>query len=221
MSVRELAKQERVDRALNAARAILRRDGLDGLQIRSIADEAGLAVRTLYNQFGGGKSDVLLALMSQELNELSAELDALKLDDGIEMSRAIITVSIERFRASEDMMRPLMALTYASSDKGTTMLANQARGLQEFAIAKAIRQRQLDDLVPATVLAHLVLDAYSNAGHRWARGSIDHEGFEAQALHTWSCLLLGLAKGETRTRMEAEIQRLAPRMQELVKAAQT
>lgn len=221
MSIRELAKQERVDRALNAARDILLRDGIEGLQIRTIAEEAGLAVRTLYNQFGGGKSDFLLALMSRELDELSAELDALQLDDGMGMSRAIITISIERFRLSQDVMRPLMALTYASSDKGTAMLANQARGLQERAIAKAVEQHQLSNLVPVTVLAHLILDAYSNAGHRWARGSLDHNGFETQALHTWSCLLLGLAKGDARTRLEAEIRRLAPRMQHLVKAVQS
>ena len=219
MSVRESAKQERVQRALDAARQILRRDGVDGLQIRTIADEAGLAVRTLYNQFGGGKSDVLLALMSQEMDELAAELDALQLDDGIDMSRAVITVSIARFRASQDVMRPLMALTYSTSDKGTAMLANQARGLQERAVARAIENGQLSDLVPVRVLAHLILDAYANAGHRWARGSLDHKGFETQALHTWSCLLLGLALGETRSRFEREIKRLTPDMRRLVKTA--
>ncbi len=219
MSVRESAKQERIQRALDAARAILRRDGVDGLQIRTIAEEAGLAVRTLYNQFSGGKSDVLLRLMSQELDELAQDLDALQLDDGIEMSRAIITVSIARFRVSEDVMRPLMALTYSTSDKGTAMLANQARGLQERAIARAVEDRQLSDLVPVRVLAHLILDAYANAGHRWARGSLDHKGFETQALHTWSCLLLGIAQGKTRDRFEQEIKRLTPGMQKLVKTA--
>jgi len=212
MSVRETAKRKRVEQALGAARQILKRDGVDGLQIRSIAAEAGLAYRTLYNQFSGGKSDVLLALMSQELDELSNELDALKLDDGIELSRAIITVSIARFQRNEDVMRPLMTLTYATSDEGTAMLANQARALQEKAMSMAIESGQLDDLVPAAVLAHLILDAYANAGHRWARGAVDHEGFEAQALHTWACLLLGLANAATRERLLAEIKTLAPKM---------
>lgn len=216
MSIREQAKRERVQRALSAARAILQRDGVDGLQIRSIADEAGLAVRTLYNQFGGGKRDVLLALMSQELDELARDLDALHLDDGIEMSRAVITVSIKRFHRSEDVMRPLMSLTYGTTDEGTALLGHQARQLQERAVSKAIEDGQLRDIAHPRVLSHFILDAYSNAGHRWARQSIGHQGFEAQALHAWACLLLGLAQGETKERLEAEIARLSTRVNELV-----
>ncbi|WP_422362853.1 TetR/AcrR family transcriptional regulator [Pyruvatibacter mobilis] len=213
---RERAKQARVQRALDAARSILRREGVEGLQIRSIADEAGLAVRTLYNQFSGGKLDVLMALMSQELDDLAQALEQLHLDDGIEISRAVITVSIDRFRKSEDVMRPLMSLTYGTTDEQTAYLGNKARQLQERAVAKAIEDGQLRAIMPPRVLGHFILDAYANAGHRWARGALDHEGFEAQALNAWACLLLGLAEGDTRTRLEAEIAALAPRVEQQV-----
>ena len=59
------------DRILAAARAGLNRDGLDGLCMAAIAAEAGVARRTIYNQFTGRQ-----ALFRASRTALAAEFSA-------------------------------------------------------------------------------------------------------------------------------------------------
>ncbi|MCG8592010.1 MAG: TetR/AcrR family transcriptional regulator [Proteobacteria bacterium] len=216
MSLRERGKQRRAERALQAARRILVEEGVEGLQMRALADRAELSVRTLYNHFGS-KAEVMTALGARALDELAAELAALAIDDGLALSRAIITVSIARFHADRELMRPLMAANYSgAAAEGGSLLIEQARGLQEVALEAAIEARQLTRDVPPRQLAHQILCSYNQAALSWAQGQIGHRAFETQALHAWACLLLGFARGPVRTTLLAELAALEPRMTSLV-----
>lgn len=205
MELRERGKQRRVERALAAAREILIEEGIGGLQMRALAERAELSVRTLYNQFGS-KAEVVTALASRALDELATELEGLALEDGLDLSRAVISVSIARFHAERELLRPLWAATYfGGAAEGAALLHAQARALQEHALGRAMAARQLEETVPARHLAHQVLASYNQAAIRWAAGDIDHRAFETQAVHAWACLLLGLARGPARVRLLEEI----------------
>jgi hypothetical protein len=87
-------------------------------------------------------------------------------------------------------------------------LYTQARGLQEDALAQAMRARQLAGIVAPRHLAHQVLSAYNQAGLHWALGEFGPRAFETQVLHAWCCMLLGLGRGRTRARLLAELETL-------------
>ena len=59
---------------LQAVGEIIAADGVDGLTMRKLADRANVAVATLYNQFDD-RSGVLVAFVSNGLDELEFELD--------------------------------------------------------------------------------------------------------------------------------------------------
>ena len=59
---------------LTAVGEIIAADGVDGLTMRKLADRAGVAVATLYNQFTD-REGVLVAFVSNGLDELEFELD--------------------------------------------------------------------------------------------------------------------------------------------------
>jgi AcrR family transcriptional regulator len=217
MNLRERGKARRVQRALAAAREILAAEGAEGLQMRALAERAELSVRTLYNHFGG-KADVVTALVSQCLDELAAELEALAIEgDGLARSRAIITVSVARFHADRELMRPLLAASISgAAAEGGALLTEQARSLQEHALETAMRSRQLARTLPARHLAHQVLSAYNQAAFSWACRDLGHRAFETQALHAWACLLLGFARGATRTVLLEDLEMLEPGMARIV-----
>ena len=52
MSLHEQNKQRNRDRILTAADEIIRKDGLEALSMRHLADYAGVSLRTPYNLFG-------------------------------------------------------------------------------------------------------------------------------------------------------------------------
>ena len=74
--LRERQKAERGRRILQAASARFRAAGYDATRIEEIAEAAGVSVGTLYNYFGA-KGDVLVAIVSLEVEEILAEGAAL------------------------------------------------------------------------------------------------------------------------------------------------
>jgi len=68
MTRREQAKDQKRDRICAAAEYIIRREGIEKLTMRRLAEQAGVSLRTPYNLLGS-KTDVLIALLE------GAELD--------------------------------------------------------------------------------------------------------------------------------------------------
>lgn len=65
--------QERQARILTAARMILGSSGYEGLTMRALAEEAGVAKKTLYNQFAG-KDDLVLMATTDVLQKITAKV---------------------------------------------------------------------------------------------------------------------------------------------------
>ena len=64
-------KQDRAQRILKAARLLFDRNGYGATAMEEVADQAGLAVGTIYNYFPS-KNDLLVAIMKREAERLSA-----------------------------------------------------------------------------------------------------------------------------------------------------
>ncbi|WP_194166502.1 TetR/AcrR family transcriptional regulator [Mycolicibacterium sp. P9-22] len=71
---RRTASREVSAALLNAAGAVLDRDGTDGVTVRAVAHEAAVAPMSVYNRFDN-KDGLLVALATRALEELAAAID--------------------------------------------------------------------------------------------------------------------------------------------------
>lgn len=93
---------------LAAVGEIVAADGLDGLTMRKLADRAGVAVATLYNQFSD-RDGVLVAFVSNGLDELEFELHEQPATAPIETTRVLFATLDETIEARNHVWRPVLA----------------------------------------------------------------------------------------------------------------
>jgi AcrR family transcriptional regulator len=85
--------RKRVERVLDAAAAMVVRDGVEALTTRDIASESGVPVASLYQYFAD-KEAVLLALAQRDMDEMDAEVAAALVD--LESGPALTVASVVR-----------------------------------------------------------------------------------------------------------------------------
>lgn len=212
-SLRERNVAARRQRILDAARRILLRDGLAGLSMRKLADEADLAVKTLYNLWGG-RGSILAALVEDAMDRMDGALEReAPLDDPLERCRAVVTVSIREIVEDEAVFRPMVIASQenrAGDDARQRDSTTRATRMQAVAIRAAIEQGLLRDLLDPEQLGRQIHHGYEMALLRWASGDLDEEGFRARALYGLYVALLGVASDAVRPSIEAELRRLEP-----------
>ena len=120
MGLRERQKADRLRRILDAASTRFRQLGYDAARIEDIAEDAGVSVGTVYNYFGN-KGDVLVAIVSLEVEEIlseGAELIARHSGDVSEAVGALIGLYYDHslIYLSKAMWRTAMALAIRGPD---------------------------------------------------------------------------------------------------------
>lgn len=179
--------------------------------MRKLAKEAGLAVTTLYNLFGV-REEILQALVMDAIDQMDAVLarDA-PLDDPIERCRAIITVSVRHMVENEAVFRPMVIAASQRLVEGGRVrdeVARRAAQMQSLAIAAAIDQGLLSDLLDPDQLGHQIYHGYEFASIQWSIGQLDAAGFEARALYGLDLALLAVANHSIRADLEADLCKL-------------
>jgi AcrR family transcriptional regulator len=179
--------------------------------MRKLAKEAGLAVTTLYNLFGV-REEILQALVMDAIDQMDAVLarDA-PLDDPIERCRAIITVSVRHMVENEAVFRPMVIAASQRLVEGGRVrdeVARRAAQMQSLAIAAAIDQGLLSDLLDPGQLGHQIYHGYEFASIQWSIGQLDAAGFEARALYGLDLALLAVANHSIRADLEADLCKL-------------
>ena len=79
---------------LDAARWLVELDGIDGLSMRRLANEADVSVRTIYNLFGD-KDGLLEALVRESFDAMAAAVGDLDADDPIDRIWQAVTIAID------------------------------------------------------------------------------------------------------------------------------
>lgn len=188
--------------------------------MRKLASEAGLSVTTLYNLFGA-REDILQALIDDAVDRMSDILEVeAPLADPLERCRAIITVSVAYFAENEAIYRPMVVTAYeglsrACSDRRT---ARRAANMQRTGLEAAIAQGLLKDTLDPRRLAEQIYHGYELACCQWGFGELDSQGFEARALYGLYVALLAVATDAVRPQIEAELEKLEPRLATLAEA---
>ena len=104
-SLRQRNVAERRQRILDAARRLILKKGVSALSMRKLAQESGLAVKTLYNLWGG-RDAILRALVDEAMDRMDQALEAeAPLEDPLERCRAVVTVSVRHLVEDEAISR--------------------------------------------------------------------------------------------------------------------
>src|SRR3954453_13346902 len=72
--VRSRSQHQRRKRIVQAAAALASRGGIEAMQMRTVAERAGVALGTLYRYFPS-KMDLVVAVVSEELDLLQGSLE--------------------------------------------------------------------------------------------------------------------------------------------------
>ncbi len=208
-SLRERNVAARRQRILDSAREILAREGVAGLSMRKLAEEAGLAVKTLYNLWGS-RAAILQGVISQAMDRMDEALEgeAPLREDPLERCRAVVTVTIRHLVADEAVFRTLLLASFEVQEGRALRegpVTARASHMQAVALREAVEQGLLEDVHDPELLGRQIYHGYEMAHVQWAFGVIDEAGFRARALYGLYVALLGAATKATRPRILAAL----------------
>jgi AcrR family transcriptional regulator len=166
---------------LHAVGEIIAVEGLDGLTMRKLADRAGVAVATLYNQFTD-RDGVLVAFVSNGLDQLEFELDEQPAADPIDGTRVLFAALDETIEARRHVWRPVLA-TLRSVPNSPRMGAVGERIVAaiEADLAKALAAGLLVADCKVDRLAWHIFVSWMRGLERWAQGTIDWELYRSSS----------------------------------------
>jgi len=197
------AQQERYDRVVDAAAEALSAGGQDAVQMKDLAQRAGVSLATLYRYFPS-KEYVLLAVSLARYQAAARKVFA-EVPQGNTVRERVTRHLMREFRTQQREQRLTAALTQA--------LTGTARTYSE--LIEAVEHLHLQILRhvaaaggPVTeqqqkVLA-VVLDIFSGATRRWLAGT--YSAAEAKFHIETGCELLELPDDV----VDAELERAAP-----------
>src|SRR3569833_1272152 len=97
---RSRSQHQRRKRILQAAAALASRGGVEAMQMRAVAERAGVALGTLYRYFPS-KLDLVVAVVNEEMDSLEASRDRRPPSSGSPAGRAVEVL----MRATRGLMR--------------------------------------------------------------------------------------------------------------------
>jgi AcrR family transcriptional regulator len=164
---------------LHAVGEIIAADGLDGLTMRKLADRAGVAVATLYNQFAD-RDGVLVAFVGNGLDQLEFELDEQPAADPIDATRVLFAALDETIEARKHVWRPVLA-TLRSVPNSPRMgsVGERIVAAIEADLAKAQAAGLLVAHCTVDRLAWHIFVSWMRGLERWAQGTIDWEVYRS------------------------------------------
>jgi AcrR family transcriptional regulator len=176
-------RQERTRRdVIEAAGVLIAQGGVEGLTMRKLAELAGVAVATLYNQFGD-RDGVLVAFVSSGLDQLEIELDAQPDAGPIDTTRQLFSALDETFAAEPEVWRPIFAsLKSADGVHGMGDVGDRVVAYIESDFAKAAADGLFVIDCDVEKLARHVFNLRMNKLEKWAHSIIDWDQYLASSM---------------------------------------
>jgi len=158
---------------LQAVGEIIAADGVDGLTMRKLADRANVAVATLYNQFDD-RSGVLVAFVSNGLDELEFELDEQPAAEPIEATRVMLEALDQTLVSDETVWRPVLAsLKTSPMVDRMGSVGDRIVHAVEVDLGKAEAEGMFVADCDIQRLARHIFIQWMRGLERWAQGAID------------------------------------------------
>ena len=171
-------RQERTRHdVLTAAGEIIAAEGLDGITMRKLAARAGVAVATLYNQFGD-RDGVLVAFVSNGLDQLEVEFGEQPPRAPIDTTRALFAAFDETLAGAVDVWRPIFAAVESGQEShGLGAVGDRVVQIIEHDLAKAAADGLLVADCDTERLARHIFVTRLNRIEKWAVGAIEWDAY--------------------------------------------
>ncbi len=193
-------RQERTRRdVLDATGLLIAELGVDGLTMRKLAERAGVAVATLYNQFGD-RDGVLVAFVSSGLDQLESELDAQPDAGPIDTTRHLFAALDDTFAHEPDVWRPIFASLKSGADShGMGAVGDRVVAYVEADLAQAAAAGLFVVECDTEALARLVFHTRTNRLEQWAHDRIDWELYRSSSMLALELMLAAVLVEPLRT----------------------
>lgn len=183
---------------IDAAGALIAEFGVVGLTMRKLAERAGVAVATLYNQFGD-KDGVIVAFVSNGLDQLETELDAQPDAGPIDTTRELFEALDESFAAEPEVWRPIFAsIKSGSGGHGMGAVGDRVVAYIETDFAKAAADGRFEVDVDVAALARHVFNTRMNRLEKWANDAIDWASYRSSSTLGLELILASVLRGPQR-----------------------
>lgn len=177
---------KRRDRLLTQARKLITQGGIEGLNLRTLAREAGVTVPTIYNLIGN-KEAVVVALWREALAAIAERIETHSTAHPLEKAESVVNESIGVFGEDEDYYRAaFLAVEYLDQQTehadAVAQLYAWAAQLTAEAHKACHEAGLLRARIPGQLSGEQILRAYRTSCRAWAMGQISIEEFRKAAL---------------------------------------
>jgi TetR/AcrR family transcriptional regulator, cholesterol catabolism regulator len=155
------AQRERRQRILDATLALASRGGYEAVQMRAVADRAGVALGTLYRYFPS-KIHLLVSGLAREFERNQEKLDRISIPGDTPYERMMFVVGrITRTMQREPMLTEAMTRAFMFADPSAAAEVNTVARLMERTLTGAMHEGEptADEIAIARVIGDVWLSS--------------------------------------------------------------
>jgi AcrR family transcriptional regulator len=155
------AQRERRQRILDATLALASRGGYDAVQMRTVADRAGVALGTLYRYFPS-KIHLLVSGLAREFERNQEKLDRLAIPGDTPQARMLFVLGrITRAMQREPMLTEAMTRAFMFADPSAAAEVNTVARLMEHTLTSAMHEGEptTDEIAIARIIGDVWLSS--------------------------------------------------------------
>ena len=155
------AQRERRQRILDATLTLASRGGYDAVQMRAVADRAGVALGTLYRYFPS-KIHLLVSGLAREFERNQEKLDRIAIPGDTPYDRMLFVLArITRAMQREPMLTEAMTRAFMFADPSAAAEVNTVARLMERMLTEAMHEGEptADEIAIARVIGDVWLSS--------------------------------------------------------------
>lgn len=205
---REIQKEDRKRRILDAAEALIRKTGTTEFSMAVLAERASLSGPTPYNLFGS-KGGILYALLNRSVDGLFSDIarGRGKSTDPVEMVLHAAQTAGDEFASDPRFYRPLYQFLLGIHDPvHRPAYMDRALFYWKQALLHLAEAGQLPDVISHDQIARMMVVNTLGALDLWVQSELDDDQFRAQVLYGTAVLLYSVANAAQRDHLSARLR---------------
>ena len=205
ISQRDAAKNERRERIVDAAAALVREVGFDSVNMPQIAERAGVAPATLYNLFKT-KSAIFQRVFDLDFQDFQKRVGSLQATGALDRLFAALELASVRYDNEPDFYRALARAGSNSIGVGSQPLEARRRFCTDL-VATAIDAGELNSDSDAHFLGGTLTQLMRGAFLDWVDGAISADRMREEVSYGFAMVLLTCASERNRQELRERLDR--------------
>lgn len=201
---------ERRGKILEETRDLIAEFGVEGVTMRDLAERSGVALATLYNNYGS--KDALISEAVQELFEerLANLVDLPPQADPLLAYEARLRASVSEVHRIPEYAKVMTVLYFTQSGPGG--IRDILHGFAKSGYLAVVEDLAQEGLLLDAVVPDLLADEITSSNYaviaKWRQGHVPDEALFDRMMYTGLTLIAGSARSELQTRIQARLKAL-------------